>query len=396
MATDGRWPVPWKDSRVVDERMRFIVAVEQDPRGNFAELCRRFGIHRSKGYKWLERYAQGGPSALEDRKPVARSCPHRTPDAVVDRIVALRKQFPKDGPKKLRVRLVDQGMAAEDVPAASTIGDLLDRYGLIAPRRRRLRVPPHPSPLEPCSEPNELWCVDFKGHFACGDGRRCHPLTITDAASRYLIKCEGLAEPKHAPTQQQFELAFREFGLPSRIRSDNGAPFATNTFGGLSRLSVWWIQLGIVPERIEPGKPQQNGRHERFHRTLKEHVAQPPAASLVDQQRAFDLFRADYNEHRPHEALGQTPPAAHYEPSGRTMPERPREPEYGAGFEVRRVRDRGDFSWKGKLLQLHAMLASQPVGLREIAEDEWELHYGPLLIGYVLERSGTVVLERVA
>ena len=388
--------MPWKDSRVVDERMRFIVAVEEDPRGNLSELCRRFGINRSQGYKWLGRYEKGGPAALEDKKPIALTCPHRTSEEVVDRIIALRKVQPKEGPKKLRARLLSQGMPAEDVPAASTIGDILNRYGLILPRRRRLRVPSHASPLEPCSEPNELWCVDFKGHFACGDGRRCYPLTITDAASRYLIKCEGLDEPKHAPTQRHFELAFREFGLPDRIRSDNGAPFATNTFGGLSRLSVWWIQLGITPERIEPGKPQQNGRHERFHRTLKEHVAQPPAASLVEQQRAFDRFRADYNEDRPHEALGQTPPAAHYEPSRRTMPERPRAPEYGPGFEVRRVKENGSFSWKGTHLRLHPMLASQPVALREIADDEWELHYGPLLIGYVLLRSGKVVLERVA
>ena len=388
--------MPWKESGVVDERMRFIVAVQGDPRGNFAELCRQFGIHRSQGYKWVNRYREGGPAALEDRKPVARTCPHRTPDAVTDRVVALRKEFPKCGPKKLRSRLLLQGMREEEVPAASTIGDILDRYGLIPPRRRRLRVPPHPSPLEPCSEPNELWCVDFKGHFACGDGCRCYPLTITDAASRYLIKCEGLVEPRHAPTQRQFELAFREFGLPSRIRSDNGAPFATNTIGGLARLSVWWIQLGIVPERIEPGQPQQNGRHERFHRTLKEHVAQPPAASLVEQQRAFDLFRADYNEHRPHEALGQTPPAAHYEPSPRTMPERLREPEYGQEFQVRRADDHGRLRWSWSCTPFHRMLAHQPLGLREIAEDEWELHYGPLLIGYVLMRSGKPVLERVS
>ena len=248
--------MPWKEIRPVDERVRFIAAVKEDPRGNFAELCRRFGIHRSKGYKWLQRYRELGPAGLEDRLPLARSCPHKTPDVVVDRIVAIRKEHPWDGPKKLRERLIAAGLEPERVPAASTIGEILDRYGLIRPRRARLRVPPHPSPLEPCSEPNELWCVDFKGHFACGDGQRCHPLTITDAASRFLIKCEALTQAKHEPTQRQFELAFREFGLPSRIRSDNGAPFATNTLGGLSRLSVWWIQLGIVPERIECRRPK--------------------------------------------------------------------------------------------------------------------------------------------
>lgn len=388
--------MPWKDIRPVDERIRFIAAVQQDPRGNFAELCRRFGIHRSQGYKWVKRYEEQGPSGLEDRSPVARSCPHRTPDEVVDRIVAMRKEHPHDGPKKLRGRLLQLGCDELRVPAASTIGDILDRHGLIRPRRARLRMPPHPSPLEPCSQPNELWCVDFKGHFACRDGQRCYPLTITDAASRYLIKCEALTEPKHETTQRHFELAFREFGLPARIRSDNGPPFATNSVGGLSRLSVWCIQLGIVPERIEPGQPQQNGRHERFHRTLGEHTAKPPADTVVAQQRAFDRFRADYNEHRPHEALGQTPPAGHYEPSLRTMPERPRAPEYGEGFVVRRVKANGHFSWHGYELRLGPLLVSQPVGLRQTDDDEWELHYGPLLIGYVLLRDGKPRLERVA
>jgi putative transposase len=388
--------VPWKDIRPVDDRVRFIAAVKEDPRGNFAELCRRFGIHRSKGYKWLQRYREHGPAGLEDRKPIAQSCPHKTPDEVVDRVVAMRKEHPWDGPKKLRERLFELGGDELRVPAASTIGDILDRYGLIRPRRARLRMPPHPSPLEPCSEPNDLWCVDFKGHFACRDGRRCHPLTITDAASRFLIKCEGLSEPKHQPTQHHFERAFREFGVPSRIRSDNGAPFATNSIGGLSRLSVWWIQLGIVPERIEPGQPQQNGRHERFHRTLKEQTTQPAAATLIEQQRVFDRFRADYNEHRPHEALAQTPPAAHYEPSLRPMPDRPRSPEYGADFDVRRVAPNGRFSWLSASLLLSRLLAAQPVGLRQIDEHEWELHYGPLLIGHVLMRDGKPHVERVA
>lgn len=379
----------------MDERIRFIAAIEQDPKGNFAQLCRSFGIHRSKGYKWLARYKEEGPAGLEDRKPIAHDCPHKTPDELVDRIVELRKEHPFDGPKKLRARLLHLHPGLT-VPAASTIGAILDRYGLIRPRRARLRTPPHPSPLEPCSEPNELWCVDFKGHFACGDGTRCHPLTVTDGASRYLIKCEGLSEPREAPVRHQFELAFREFGLPERIRSDNGAPFASKALGGLSRLSVWWIQLGIVPERIEPGQPQQNGRHERMHRTLKEQTARPPRPTLIDQQRAFDRFRCDYNEHRPHEALGQTPPAAHYEPSLRSMPERLRAPEYGEGFIVRRVRPNGHLNLAGHSIPIGSVLVGQPVGLKQLDDDEWELFYGPLLIGYVLVRQGQAHVERVA
>ena len=312
--------MPWKETCVVDQRVRFIAALQEDPRGNFSRLCERFGIARSVGYKWVERYNELGPAGLADRESVARGCPHKTPDAVEDRVVSLRKRHPFDGPKKLRQRLLDIGELQIVVPAASTIGEILDRYGLIRPTRARLRVPPSTTPLAHAHGPNDVWSVDFKGHFATSDGARCHPLTISDNATRFLIKCESLREPKDAPVREQFELAFREFGLPARIRSDNGAPFASKAVGGLSRLSVWWIQLGIIPERIEPGHPEQNGRHERMHKTLKEQTASPPAATLADQQRAFDRFRADYNNDRPHEALGQTPPRAHYEPSLRIMP----------------------------------------------------------------------------
>jgi transposase InsO family protein len=384
--------MPWKEMRPVDQRVRFIAAVQEDPKGNFRRLCERFGISRAKGYKWLRRYNELGPAGLEDHKPIARSCPHRTSDAVVDRVVALRKEHPFDGPRKLRVRLLTLEPELA-VPAASTIGDILDRYGLIRPRRARLRVPPHASPLEPCAYPNELWCIDFKGHFACGDGTRCHPLTISDAASRYLIKCEGLTEPKDGPVRVHIERAFHEFGLPDRIRSDNGPPFASKALGGLSRLSVWWIQLGILPERIEPGHPEQNGRHERLHRTLKEQTATPPQPTPCDQQRAFDRFRHDYNEQRPHEALSMTPPAAHYEPSLRPMPDQPRAPQYGNELLVRQVNVYGHISWKGDSLKLTALLAGQPVGLKPIDDDEWELFYGPLLIGYVLVRDGKSRVE---
>ncbi len=384
--------MPWKETRVVDERIRFIAAVAEDPKGNFTRLCDRFGISRAKGYKWLQRYSACGPGGLEDRLPIALRCPHRTPDVVVDRIVALRKQHPFDGPKKLRARLVNLKYD-HPLPAASTIGDILDRYGLVRPRRARLRVPPSSEPLAHAHAPNDVWCVDFKGHFACRDGVRCHPLTISDAATRYLIKCEGLHVPKEIPVREQFELAFREFGVPARIRSDNGAPFATKAVGGLSRLSVWWVQIGIVPERIEPGKPQQNGRHERMHRTLKEQTASPPADTFADQQRAFDRFRADYNERRPHEALGQTPPASHYEPSLRPMPHKLREPEYGEGVIVRRVTTGARLGHRGARCLLTNLLTGQPVGLKPIGEDDWELFYGPLLLGFLSFRKGQLRLE---
>jgi putative transposase len=385
--------VPWKDTRVMDERIQFIAAVQADPRGNFTRLCERFGISRAKGYKWVARYEQYGPGGLEDLPPRARSCPHKTEDEVIDRVVAERKAHPFDGPKKLRRRMLDRGVEA--VPAASTIGEILAQRGLIRPRRSRLRVPPSPNLLDPCAEPNDVWCIDFKGHFQLGDKRRCDPLTVTDAATRYLLKCEALEDTREGAVRKELERAFGEFGVPKKIRSDNGPPFASKALGGLSRLSVWWIQLGVLPERIEPGKPQQNGRHERMHKTLKEHTASPPRASMIEQQRAFDLFRRDYNDERPHEALGQTPPAHHYEPSRRRMPERLREPEYGDDFEVRRVLSSGVFKFKGEKLRAGAPLVNQPVGLRQTDEDEWELFYGPLLIGYVLVRDGAPRIEPV-
>ncbi len=384
--------MPWKETRVVDERMRFIAAVLEDPRGNFALLCRRFGVSRANGYKWVARYKEFGPDGLRDQQPVAREHPNRLPDAVVDRVVQLRKDRPHDGPKKLRVLLLEREPSLA-VPSASTIGEILDRHGLIRPRRVRLRVPPSSNPLAHAELPNDVWCTDFKGDFLLGDRTRCHPLTLTDAVARYLLKCEGLMRQTDVVARPHFDRAFREFGLPLRMRSDNGPPFASKAIGGLSRLSVWWIQLGITPERIEPGKPQQNGRHERMHLTLKQQTASPPEETMADQQRAMDRFRHDYNDVRPHEALGQTPPARHYEPSPRLMPDKPREPEYGGDVEVRRVRPDGYVSWRGVLLKLTPLLAAQPVGFKAIDQDEWELSYGPVLLGHVLLRDGKPKLD---
>jgi transposase InsO family protein len=378
--------VPWEETSIVDQRLQFIAAVQQEPRGNFSKLCERFGISRQTGYALLARYNERGADALQDRPPRARNCPHRTDSGVEDLLVEARKQHADEGPKKLLARLAKTHPQVT-LPAASTVGEILKRRGLIRPKRARLRVPVHPSPLEPCAEPNDVWCTDFKGHFQLGDRTRCHPLTITDGASRYLIRCEALVGEKTQLVWPHFERAFAEFGVPARIRSDNGAPFATKALGGLSEISVRWIQLGIVPERIEPGRPEQNGRHERFHRTLKERTTKPAAQTLAEQQRVFDHFRRDYNEERPHEALGQKPPASAYEPSWRAL-RPPREPQYAEGFDVRRVNGSGEISLLGKRLQVSYLLGGQPVALRQLDDDEWELHYGPVLLGHVLVRKG--------
>jgi putative transposase len=386
--------VPWKETRIMDERMRFILAVEEEEKKGatqfFARLCASFGIKRATGYKWVARFNEGGASKLADRPRTPGSCPHATPPEVVDCIVALRKERPYDGPKKLRALLLEREPKLV-IPAASTIGDILDDNGLIRPRRKRLRVPPSSTPLSHAAQPNDLWCTDYKGDFRLGDGSRCYPLTISDAASRYAIKIESLPNTSDALAWPQFERAFREFGVPLRIRSDNGAPFATKTIGGLSKLSVRWIRLGITPERIEPGHPEQNGREERLHLTMKQQVA--PQANLVEQQRAYDRFRHDYNDVRPHEALGQTPPARRYEPSWRPMPSKLLTPEYEAEVVPRLVNAHGQVSWKGERLTITALLESQPVGFKPVHDDEWQVFYGPVLLGWVARRNGKPCLR---
>ena len=253
----------------MDERIR-LIALWNEGKMSVSELGRAFGISRKTVYKWVARYAEHGAAGLEDRTTVAHHHPHATAEALVSALVELRKERPTWGPKKLRARLAELGTSP---PAASTIGELLKKHGLIRPRRRRVYPPRMPSQLAQTTQPNDTWCVDFKGHFALGDKSRCHPLTITDQVSRYLLKCESVERPDTAHAKVHFERAFREYGLPLRIRSDNGPPFATAGIGGLSELSVWWIKLGIQPERIEPGHPEQNGRHERMHRTLGEETA---------------------------------------------------------------------------------------------------------------------------
>jgi putative transposase len=384
--------MPWKEICRMEERMSFLVQVNESDE-SFAALCRRYGISRKTGYKWVDRCEQGG--GLENRPPVAHAHPDRVRDELVDIIVATRKQYPFWGPKKLLAWLQEH-RPEHAWPAASTIGDKLQEHGLIRPRRRRVRAPMSVDPLAPTTLANDTWCVDFKGHFALGDKTRCYPLTLTDQESRFLLKCEGMTEPKFLPVQREFELAFREFGLPLRIRSDNGPPFATVGLGGLSALAVGWIKYGITPERIEPGQPQQNGRHERMHRTLKQETANPPAASLLEQQRRFDRFRRIFNHERPHEALGQRPPASRYCNSVRALPDKPRSPAYADSMEVRRVNKSGFFSFHGASHRLSMCLAGEPVGLEPIDEDTWELFYGPVLLAELHIRNKQATLRRLA
>ena len=389
--------MPWKETSVVDERMRFIVCYNERE-VTFSRLCEQFGISRKTGYKWLARYEQLGVEGLLARRCVAKHCPHATAVPMVQRVIELRKEHPTWGPKKLKARL--ESMMIPGVPAASTIGTLLKTHGLIRPRRRRVYGPVRPNALAAASVANDTWCVDFKGDIVLGDRTRCYPLTVTDQVSRYVLKCEALTRRSEPVVRKQLERAFCEYGLPLRIRSDNGTPFGSTSLGGLSALSVSWIQLGITPELIEPGHPEQNGRHERMHRTLKQETACPPQPDLVRQQQAFDRFRHIFNDVRPHEALGQKPPVTHYSTSPRPMPSKPQAPQYPDELQVRRLNHQGVLRFKGQRVHVTRLLANQPVGIETIEnhQDEpvtWQLYYGPVLLADLTFRDKQLTLRQV-
>ena len=320
--------MPWQETCVRNEGTRFVVDWERKLE-SMAELCRRYGVSRRTGYKWLPRYQQQGWAGWEDRSRAPRRHPLQTAATSEQEILALRAQHTRWGAITLQARL-QRAQPKVAWPAVSTIGNLLRRHGLTVPRRRASPTPP---PLTAGNEPNRVWCADFKGWFRTQDGERCDPLTISDAASRYLLRCQAVTKPDGEHVQPLFEATFREFGLPRVLRTDNGPPFATLAVHGLSRLAVWWIKLGIYAERIEPGHPEQNGRHERMHRTLKQETASPPAANLRAQQRVLDRFRQDYNEERPHQGLQPRTPSECYQGSGREYPSRLEEPEYPSRLE---------------------------------------------------------------
>jgi len=380
MLGKGDLPMPWNETCVMDERMLFIAGCL---RGELpmSALCEQFGISRKTGYKWLERYRADPQSGLVDRCRAPRHCPWAIGKGTAEVILALRRRRPYWGPRKLRAAL-ERDHPDLAWPAASTIGDLLRRAGLSELRRRRRAVPPPSQPFHAVSAANDVWCADFKGWFRTADGVRCDPLTISDAHSRYLLECR-IVPPTQEGVRPRFLHAFRQFGLPLAIRTDNGSPFASHGAGGLSRLSVEWLKLGIKLERIAPGQPQQNGRHERMHRTLKSETSRPPAASPRRQQARFDRFRRDYNHERPHEALGQQSPAAHYQPSSRSYPDHVPEPWYDADHAVRCVRTSGEIKWGGDFIFISEVLTGEPVGIAETEDGHWVVRFLDVDLGLI-------------
>jgi transposase InsO family protein len=369
------------------QRTQFI-ALHQSGLFTTTELCTRFGISRKTGYKWLSRFEQDGPEALKARSHAPRSCPHKTAPEIEQLLIQVRRDHPRWGPKKLLAYTAKRHPQL-GLPAASSVGDLLRRSGLILAKRPRRWTHPGSVPLT-ATAPNQVWCADFKGQFKMADGQYCFPLTVTDAYSRCLLACDAQRSTETSTAMTSFERLFHELGLPEAIRTDNGVPFVTPAIGGLSHLNLWWTRLGIVHQRIEPGKPQQNGRHERMHKTLKAEATKPAQRDLKAQQVRFDAFINAFNHERPHEALGQNLPASLYIPSSRALPSDLPTPHYPKHFQVRLVSSAGTFRLHGWQTHISEVLSGQYIGLEEVDNDAWIIWFFERELGRFDQKSGRI------
>lgn len=381
--------MPWKETCAMEQKQAFIEAWLSREFG-VAELCRRFGVSRVSGYRLIERFRHDGQAGLEVRSSAAHHHPNATPAAVVERIVQLKRAHPTWGPLKLRM-YAERQQPEVAWPAASTFGEILKRHDLVVARRRRAHTVRYGEPFGQVQAPNDVWSIDFKGQFVLGDGGLCYPLTVSDNYSRYLLCCQALRQPRHAPVQVALQELFCQYGLPTAIRSDNGVPFASTAVGGLSKLAVWLLKLEVKPERIAPGCPQQNGRHERMHRTLKAETASPPKATMRAQQRAFDRFRPEYNEQRPHQNLGGQRPSDCYEASPRPYPSRLPAIDYPCHFERRTVHTAGQLRWHGHEFYLSRALIGETIGLKPQDHDRWEVYFGSMSLGVLDARRGKIL-----
>lgn len=370
-----------------DQRRGFVHDYESG-QWSVTELCQRYRVSRPTGYKWLERYAGEGDAGLEERSRAPDTCPHQTPATVERRILALRAEYGW-GAKKL-LQVLARRHPAGVWPARSTVNAILDRHGKLRKSRRRKQwAHPGAAPLE-TERSNQVWPADFKGQFKTRDGKYCYPLTVTDHYSRKLLVCQGLLSVRTEGAKPVFRRLFRKVGLPEAIRTDNGAPFASTGIHGLCELNVWWMQLGIVHQRIRPSSPQENGQHERMHKDLKRETTRPSAANLRGQQRKFDRFQHCYNEERPHDGIDGDLPAERWEPSPRPYPERIAAPEYPAHLEVRRVSAAGTFRLHAKQPFLSNALADEFIGLEEVGDGLWNIVYYETLLGRIDEKISRI------
>lgn len=390
--------MPWEATSVSDQRVRFIREYQRlvlTRQKTMSALCHEHGISRKTGYKMAARHQDRGWPGLQDDSRAPHSGRHWSDAEVVCTVLDTRIEFPEWGAKKIVAYLKDIEPNRR-WPAPSVAHQWIDRAGLVEHNPRSSRRFPHPGkpPSIELIRPNQQWSVDFKGHFRTRDRRYCYPLTVVDSFSRYVLGCHGMLATSLDTTWEVFERLFREYGLPDAILSDNGSPFSSNSVKRLSKLAVRWIRLSILPRLTEPGKPQQNGRHERMHRELKKVACSDPAADCKRQQALFAAFRHRYNDLRPHESLGQQPPARHYTASLRSYPRKLPEIEYPAQFEVRRVRSTGEIKWQGQWFFLSESLVGEPVGFQAVDNDTWILQFGPIELGYYSAADKTLNLDR--
>lgn len=379
--------MPWQPVSTMDQKLAFVHDYFRRTFPTMTELCAHYEIAPKTGYKLVHRFEASGRSGLIERSRRPHSCPDATPARLIDAIIGVRRRHPTWGAAKLR-RILESRDPRTAWPAPSTIALVLKRNDLVQPRKRRPRVQRAARTTHVVATlPNHVWTADFKGQFRTADARYCYPLTVMDRFSRFLLECHGLLRPTEEATRRCFERLFAVFGLPTILRTDNGAPFASTGLAGLSHLSVWWIRLGITLDRIRPGHPEENGSHERFHRTLKRETARPPAGSCAAQQRRFAAFRPEYNYVRPHEALGQVPPGDRYEPSPRTLPMRLPPVEYPGHFEVRSVGPSGNIGWDGVHVFVSHTLRGQRIGFEEIDDGIWAVYFCAQRIGRFDERT---------
>lgn len=379
--------MPWTETKPMNEKIKFISAYLGNKEGSFQGLCSRFNISRKTGYKYINRYQELGIDGLKECSRATHTHPNKISPFVEENILEVKKKYSSWGSKKI-LHWLNQERGDCTWPAKSTIEAVLKRHHLVKPSKRQRRVISYKYPLALCTNPNDIWSIDYKGQFKLGNNQFCYPLTVTDNFSRYLFAIDGAYEISGKQTKKVLTQLFNEFGLPLFIRSDNGSPFATNGLGGLSKISVWLIKLGITPERIRKGHPEENGRHERMHFTLKQETTQPPKSNLKEQQVCFDHFKLIFNEQRPHEGIQFSRPATLYTPSERQLPSTLNQVEYDSSFSyTRRIRTNGTMKWIGKEIFVSETLIGETIGLKPYSEEEWLIHFSHLPIGIFNEKT---------
>ena len=378
----------WRECDKKDQKILFIADWLH---GNFSmtELCRHYGVSRKTGYKLINRYAAEKEHAFVEKSRARHFISNQINSIVIRELIQLKYKYPYFGPVKLHDWLI-RNKSQKKWPAPSTISEILKKHGLVKPRKYRRKVS-YTQPFMECIRPNQSWSADFKGQFRLGNKRYCYPLTVTDNCTRFLLGCDGMYSPTLKETKHYFEKIFYQYGLPEVIRTDNGSPFAGTGIGGLSQLSIWWLKLGIIPERSDAGSPEQNGRHERMHRTLKEATAKPPQKNLLYQQERFDEFIHEYNNERSHEALDKRCPGEVYRSSMRAYPSRLPEINYPDHFEVRQVRSNGEIKLKGKKYYLTDLLYGEPIGIEMIEDEQAIIHFAKLKLGVINIKEGKIM-----